>query len=385
MAGELETISQETLVSEHELETIDININVGPQHPATHGVFRMILTVDGEVVVDCDPVIGYMHRGAEKLSENCDYRQAIGYQDRTEYLGQFNAELCYVEAIEKLGDIQVPEKAEYIRVILVELNRIASHFMFMGAFGTDIGLFGTPFMYSFRERENIQDFFEEITGERMMYNYFRPGGVAWDVPEGFKEMAHEVLRKVRQGIDDVDGLMTENEVFVARCKGLNPVTPEEAINWGMTGPMLRATGLKHDLRRAEPYSIYDRFEFDIPTGTSGDVYDRYLVRLEEMRQSARIVEQALAQMPDDGPLMASGIKRVLRIPPGEVYMRNETPRGEYGIYLISKGGDGPYRLKIRSPAFCNLSALRNMVVGNYVADAIIILGSLDIVLCEVDR
>jgi len=370
---------------EHELETIDLNINVGPQHPATHGVFRMILTVDGELVVDADPVIGYMHRGGEKLSENCDYRQAIGYQDRTDYLAQFNTEWTYMLAVEKVGGIEVPERAEYIRVILGELNRISSHFMFAGAFGTDIGLFGTPFMYSFRERERIQDLFEEVTGERMMYNYFRPGGVAWDIPDGFKDKVRDVLKEAQQGIDDLDGLMTENEVFLARCRGLNPVSPEEAINWGFSGPMLRATGVKHDLRRAEPYSIYDRFDFDIPVGTSGDVYDRYLVRLEEMRQSARIVEQALEQIPDEGPIMAPGIKRVLRLPHGEVYARTETPRGEYGIYLISRGGEGPYRLKIRSPCFCNLSALRNMAVGNYMADAIIILGSIDIVLCEVDR
>ena len=370
--------------TERDLETIDINVNVGPQHPATHGVFRMILTIDGEQVVDVDPVIGYMHRGAEKLSENCDYRQGIGYQDRTDYLAQFNAELCYVLAVEKLAGIQAPERAEYIRVILAELNRIASHLMFMGAFGTDLGLPGTSFMYAFRDREVIQDFFEEITGERLMYNYFRPGGVAWDVPEDFSLRCRQVLGSVKRGIEDLDGLLTRSEIVLARCRGLNPVTPEDAINWGLTGPMLRATGLKHDLRRAEPYSIYDRFDFDIPTGTQGDVYDRYLVRLEEMRQSARIAEQALAQLAD-GPIMSGGMKRILRLPPGEVYMRNESPRGEYGIYLVSKGGEKPYRLKIRAAAFSNLSALRAMTIGNYVADAVIILGSVDIVLCEVDR
>ncbi|MEE8386760.1 MAG: NADH-quinone oxidoreductase subunit D [Dehalococcoidia bacterium] len=369
---------------EKELETIDVNVNVGPQHPATHGVFRMVLTVDGEQVVDLDPVIGYLHRGAEKLSENCDYRQAIGYQDRTEYLGQFNAELCYVLAVEKLAGIEPPERAQYIRVILTELNRVASHHMFMGAFGTDAGLFGTSFMYSFRDREAILDLFEEVTGERMMYAYFRPGGLGWDVTEDFRERCREVLAVVRRGIDDIDGLMTENEVILARCRGLSPLTPEDAINWGITGPMLRATGLKHDLRRAEPYSIYDRFEFEIPTGSQGDVYDRYLVRLEEMRQSVHIVEQALEQMPD-GPVVAEGLKRTLRLPEGEVYMRNETPRGEYGIYLVSKGSDKPYRMKIRSPAFCSLSALKEMCVGSYVADTIINLGSFDIVLCEVDR
>jgi len=371
--------------AERELETIDINVNVGPQHPATHGVFRMVLTVDGEQVVDCDPVIGYLHRGAEKLSENCDYRQCIGFQDRTEYLAQFNAELSYVLAVEKLAGIQVPERAEYIRVILAELNRITSHHMFMGSFGSDVGLYGTSFMYAFRDRELVLDLFEEITGERMMYSYFRPGGLAWDVPENFRERCRQVADAARRGVEDIDGLLTENEVVLERCRGLSPVTPEDAINWGLTGPMLRATGLKHDLRRAEPYSIYDRFDFDIPTGAQGDVYDRYRVRLEEMRQSARIIDQALDQMPTKGPIMAGGMKRILRVPPGEVYMRTEAPRGEYGVYIVSKGGEKPYRLKIRAAAFSNLSALRNMVVGNYLADAVIILGSIDIVLSEVDR
>jgi len=369
---------------ETELETIDININVGPQHPATHGVFRMVLTVDGELVTDLDPVIGYMHRGNEKLPENCDYRQVIGYHDRTDYLAQFNTEHCFVEAVEKLTGIRPPERAEYIRVILAEMNRIASHLMFMGAFGTDIGLLGTSFMYAFRDRETIQDFFEEITGERMMYNYFRPGGVAWDLPEDFQERCRQVLSQITRGLQDQDGLMMGNEVVLARCRGLNPVSQEDAINWGLTGPMLRATGLKHDIRRAEPYSIYDRFEFEIPTGSQGDVYDRLAVRLEEMRQSTRIVEQALEGMPE-GPIMAEGMKRILRVPPGEIYMRVESPRGEYGVYLVANGSDKPYRHKVRGASFSNLSALRAMCVGHYVADVITILGSIDIVLCEVDR
>jgi len=370
--------------TERELETIDINVNVGPQHPATHGVFRMVLRVDGEVVQDLDPVIGYMHRGNEKLPENCDYRQVIGYHDRTDYLAQFLTEHCYVQAVEKLAAIPVPERAEYLRVILCELNRIASHLMFMGAFGTDIGLFGTSFMYAFRDREILQDFFEEITGERLMYGYFRPGGLGWDVPDDFRERCRQVIASVKRGIEDLDGLMTENEVVLARCRGLSPVTPEDAINWGFSGPMLRATGLKHDLRRAEPYSIYDRFDFDIPAGSQGDAYDRYWVRLEEMRQSLRIVEQGLEQLPE-GPVMAEGMKRILRPPAGEVYMRVESARGEYGVYLVSNGSDKPYRHKVRGASFCNLSALKAMAVGNYVADAVTILGSIDIVLCEVDR
>jgi NADH-quinone oxidoreductase subunit D len=367
-----------------ELETVDINVNVGPQHPATHGVFRMILTVDGELVKDVDPIIGYMHRGNEKLPENCDYRQVIGYHDRTDYLAQFNTEHCWVEAVERLGGIKPTERAEYIRVILAELNRITSHLMFMGAFGTDLGLFGTSFMYAFRDREYIQEFFEEVTGERMMYNYFRPGGVAWDVPENFEARCREILGRVRRGIEDLDNLLMQNEVVLARCRGLSPVSPEDAINWGLSGPMLRATGLKWDIRRDEPYSIYDRFKFDIPVGTQGDVYDRIYVRLREMEESARIVEQALEQMPE-GPIMAEGMKRILRVPPGEIYMRVESPRGEYGVYVVSNGSDKPYRHKVRGASFCNLSALRAMSIGHYVADVIIILGSIDIVLCEVDR
>lgn len=369
---------------EHELDTIDININVGPQHPATHGVFRMVLTVDGEVVTDLDPVIGYMHRGNEKLPENCDYRQAIGYHDRTDYLAQFNTEHCYVEAVEKLAGVKPPDRAEYIRVILAEFNRIASHLMFLGAFGTDVGLFGTSFMYAFRDRETIQDLFEEVTGERMMFNYFRPGGVAWDLPDDFKERATYVVGEIKRGMKDIDGLMLDNEVVLARSRGLSPVSPEDAINWGLSGPMLRAAGVQHDIRRAEPYSIYDRFEFDVPVGEHGDVFDRMSVRLREVHESVRIIEQALDQI-QDGPIMVEGMKRILRPPAGEVYMRVESPRGEYGVYVVSNGTDKPYRHKVRAASFCNLSALRAMSIGHYVADVVVILGSIDIVLGEVDR
>jgi len=366
-----------------DLDTIDLNINIGPQHPATHGVFRMILVIDGEEVIDLIPHIGYMHRGAEKLSENMDYRQAIGYQDRTEYLAQFNAELCYVQAVEKLAGLVPPERAEYIRVILAELNRISSHFMFLGAFGTDLGVFGTAFTYAFRERENVLDLFEEITGDRLMYAYFRPGGVAWDVPHDFHERVEWVCQNALVGASDLDKLLTDNEIFIMRTRGIGVLTPEDAIRYGVTGPVLRASGVDHDLRRAEPYSIYDRFDFDVPIGTYGDSYDRFLVRLAEVRESVKIVRQAVAQMPD-GPIMPARMPR-LRPPAGEVYMRCENPRGEYGIYLVSNGGTKPYRLRIRSSCFCNLSALKHMTVGHYVADAVTILGSIDIVLCEVDR
>ena len=372
------------MVQEQELETLDININMGPQHPSTHGVFRMVLAIDGERVVDVVPHIGYMHRGGEKLSENMDYRQGIGYQDRTDYLAQFQTEQAYCMAVEKLIGLEVPERSEYIRVILCELNRITSHLMFVGAFGIDLGVFGTTFTYAFREREYIQDIFEEVSGERLMYGYFRPGGVVWDLPDNFVERVREVLPKTKRGLKDLDTLLTENEIFAARTRGVGAISAENAVDWGITGPLLRACGVPWDLRKDRPYSIYDRFDFDIPLGQYGDVYDRYLVRMEEIRQSIRIVEQALEQLPE-GPIMPEKMPRRLRGPEAEVYAAVEGARGEYGIYIVSKGGDKPYRLKIRSPSFSNLSALRDMTIGNYIADAVAILGSIDIVLCDVDR
>jgi len=365
-------------------ETQDILLNVGPQHPSTHGVFRMVLQVDGEVVKDLVPYLGYMHRGQEKLCETMDFRQGIGYMDRTEYLASFAAELSYVMAVERLAELEVPPRAQWIRMILVELNRLSSHFMFMGAFGIDIGIFATPMVYIWRQREVINDLFEEVTGDRMMYAYFRAGGLAWDVPLNFEERVHEVLEDVKQGIADIDGLMTENEIFIARTRGIGALSAEDAIDLGTTGPILRASGVPLDLRRTEPYLYYDQVDFDVVTGENGDVYDRYLVRLQEMRGSVRIVEQCVERL-EDGPILPERMPRMLRTPPGEVYLRTEAPRGEYGIYLVSRGGNRPYRLKIRSSCFANLQALRAMSVGQYVADAIAALGSLDIVLCEVDR
>ncbi|GAB4331526.1 MAG: NADH-quinone oxidoreductase subunit D [Dehalococcoidia bacterium] len=375
---------EERLVADG-LDTVDMTINVGPQHPATHGVFRMALTVDGELVVDCEPYIGYLHRGLEKLTENHDYRQSMGWWDRTDYLAGLCCEGAYVMAVEKLAGIDVPERAEYIRVIMMELSRINSHFMFLGAFGADVGSFGTSFVYAWRERERIYDFFEEVTGDRMFPTYFRVGGVTMDVPDNFEPRLRWLLGSIRQGIDDFDGLLTGNEIFVERCRGLNPVTPEQAIAYGFTGPMLRATGLAWDIRRAEPYSIYDRLKFDIPVGKQGDVFDRYHVRLSEVWQSTRIIEQCLDEMPKSGLVLNPKLPKTLRIDSGEVYFRTEGTKGEYGVYLMARGGTHPYRAKLRSPSFCNLSALRDLVVGNYVADAIIILGSLDIVLGEVDK
>jgi NADH-quinone oxidoreductase subunit D len=369
---------------EREFETQELLINMGPQHPSTHGVFRMVLTIDGEVVNELVSHIGYLHRGAEKLCETMDYRQGIGFMDRTEYLANFNAELSYVMAVEKLMGIEVPERAQWIRMILCELNRLSSHFMFTGAFGTDVGVFGTAFVYSFREREVIQDLFEEITGDRLMYAYFRAGGLGWEVPDNFEQRVHEVLLSADRGIRDMDGLLTQNEIFLARTKNVGVIAGPDAIDWGMSGPSLRASGVPMDIRRDEPYLYYPQVKFDVITGETGDVFDRYYVRLQEMRESVRIVEQCLERL-SAGPILPERMPRMLRTPPGEVYVRTEAPRGEYGIYLVSQGGNRPYRLKIRSACLSNLQALRDMTVGHYVADAVIILGSLDIVLGEVDR
>lgn len=368
-----------------DFNTVDMTINVGPQHPATHGVFRMVLTVDGELVIDCEPYIGYLHRGLEKLTENHDYRQSMGWWDRTDYLAGMCCEGAYCIAVENMAGLQVPERAEYIRVMLMELSRINSHFMFLGAFGADVGSFGTSFVYAWRERERIYDFFEEVAGDRMFPTYFRPGGLQADLPENYESRVRQLLGSINQGIEDLDGLLTGNEIFVERCKGLSPMTTERAINLGITGPILRATGIPWDLRKAQPYSVYDRLKFDIPTGVQGDVFDRYHVRLAEMYQSTKIIEQCLEQMPKSGLVLDPKLPKTLRIDKGECYIRTEGTKGEYGVYGMARGGVKPYRMKLRSPSFCNLSALKEMVVGNYVADAVIILGSLDIVLGEVDK
>lgn len=375
---------EERLVTADAFSTVDMTINVGPQHPATHGVFRMVLTVDGEMVVDCEPYIGYLHRGLEKLTENHDYRQSMGWWDRTDYLAGMACEQAYCMAVEKLGRIEVPERAEYIRVMMVELSRILSHLMFFGAFGADVGSFGTSFIYAWRERERIYDFFEEVAGDRMFPTYLRPGGVQMDLPENYEDRVRWLLGSIRQGLEDFDGLLTGNEIFVERCRGLSPVTQEQGVDWGLGGACLRSTGLAYDIRKVEPYSVYDRLKFDIPVGKTGDVFDRFIVRMAEAWQSTLIIEQCLDQMPK-GLVLNPDLPKTLRIDSGECYIRTEGTKGEYGVYAMARGGNKPYRMKLRSPSFCNLSALKQMVVGHYVADAIIILGSLDIVLGEVDK
>ena len=361
---------------------VDLMLNMGPQHPSTHGVFRMLLRVDGEVVLDAEPHIGYLHRGSEKLSEGEQYTQVITLFDRLDYISNFNNEWVYCRAVERLMGLEIPERAEYIRVILGELNRIASHLLFLGTFGLDAGAM-TPVMFSFRGRERIQALFEAVSGARMMHNYFHIGGLKEDVPDNFPQLMTKLLSDIWADVEECDKLLSFNEVFVARTKGVGAIDLETAIDYGWTGPCLRACGLEYDVRRAEPYSIYDRFDFDVPVGKDGDCWDRYFVRVLEMYQSLVIVEQALKDM-SPGPVMALG-RRLIRPPKGDVYVRAENPRGEIGVYLVSDGTDKPYRVKVRPPSFCSLSALRHLVKGAYIADAVVILGSLDIVLGEVDR
>ena len=367
---------------DRDAEPLEMLVNMGPQHPSTHGVFRMVLWVDGEKVVDAEPHIGYLHRGSEKLCEGEQYHQVVTLFDRLDYISNFNNELVYCRAVEKLMGLEVPERAEYVRVILCELNRIASHLLFVGTFGLDAGAM-TPVMFTFRGRERIEAVFEAISGARMMHNYFRVGGVKEDLPDSFEQLIGSLLPELRNDIEESDKLLTYNEVFIARSKGIGAISTEDAVAYGLTGPCLRACGVPYDVRKAEPYSVYDRFDFDIPVGIDGDCWERYYVRVEEMYQSLRIIQQALSQIPQ-GPVSVMG-RRLIRPPKGDVYVRSENPRGEIGVYLVSDGSDKPYRVKVRPPSFCNLSALRMLLKDTWLADAVVILGSLDIVLGEVDR
>ncbi|HIL31537.1 MAG TPA: NADH-quinone oxidoreductase subunit D [Dehalococcoidia bacterium] len=364
-------------------EPVEMLLNMGPQHPSTHGVFRMVLWVDGEKIVDVVPHIGYLHRGSEKLCEGEQYNQVITLFDRMDYIANFNNEHVYVRAVEKLMGMEVSERSEYIRVILCELNRIASHMLFIATMGLDAGAM-TPSMFCFRGRERIQGLFESVSGARMMHNYFRIGGLKEDVPDDFVAQVREVLELVKKDTEESDKLLSFNEIFLARLKNIAVMSAEDAIDYGLTGPCLRASGVDYDVRKAAPYSVYDRFDFDVPIGLDGDCWDRYYLRVHEVYQSIRIVEQALDQLPD-GEVTSSLGRRLLRPPAGEVYVRGENPRGEIGVYLNSDGSDKPYRIKVRPPSFCNLSALRQMLKDSWIADSVVILGALDIVLGEVDR
>jgi NADH-quinone oxidoreductase subunit D len=365
-------------------EPVEMLLNMGPQHPSTHGVFRMVLWVDGEKIVDIVPHIGYLHRGSEKLCEGEQYHQVITLFDRLDYIANFNNEQVYVRAVEKLMGLEVPERAEYIRVILCELNRIASHMLFIATMGLDAGAM-TPSMFCFRGRERIQALFEHVSGARMMHNYFRVGGLKEDVPEDFLPRLKELMPLIRADLEESDKLLSFNEIFLVRLKDISPVTAEDAVDFGLTGPCLRASGVDYDVRKAAPYSVYDRFDFEVPIGLDGDCWDRYYLRVQECYESIRIIEQAMEQMPAEGNVLSSLGRRLIRPPVGEVYVRAENPRGEIGVYLVSDGADRPYRLKVRPPSFCNLSAIRHMLIDTWVADSVVILGSLDIVMGEVDR
>ena len=364
-------------------EPVEMLLNMGPQHPSTHGVFRMVLWVDGEKIVDVIPHIGYLHRGSEKLCEGEQFNQVITLFDRMDYIANFNNEHIYCRAVEKLMGLEVSERSEYIRVILCELNRIASHMLFIATMGLDAGAM-TPSMFCFRGRERIQGLFESVSGARMMHNYFRIGGLKEDVPDDFVQLVRDVLELVKKDTEESDKLLSFNEIFLARLKKIAVMSAEDAIDYGLTGPCLRASGVDYDVRKAAPYSVYDRFDFDVPIGLDGDCWDRYYLRVQEVYQSIRIIEQALDQLPE-GDVASSLGRRLLRPPAGEVYLRAENPRGELGVYLVSDGTDKPYRIKVRPPSFCNLSALKHMLKNAWIADSVVILGALDIVLGEVDR
>ena len=365
------------------IRTEPITINMGPQHPSTHGVFRLRVTFDGEVVLDVEPVFGYLHRGTEKLAEERTYTQIVTLTDRLDYVSSMTNNLAYVSAVEKLGDIPVPERAQYLRVISSELQRIASHLIATGFLLQEMGAFATPLIYCFRERERILDMFEMLCGARITLSYMRPGGVIQDAPQEFWDALEVFLKDMPGYIDELEGLISSNEIVLARTREVGILSDEAAINGSVTGPMLRASRVQWDLRKADPYAVYDRLDFDVPIGANGDTFDRYLVRIKEMRESLKIVRQCIEQIPE-GPVK-SDTPFFVRPPVGDAYAAVEAPKGELGFYIVSDGGISPYRCKIRSPSYINLNVLRDMLIGYKMADLIIIFGSFDIVVGEVDR
>ena len=368
-----------------EIEGDLLEVAMGPQHPSTHGVFRMDVALDGERVVKLKPVFGYLHRNHEKIAENATYLGSMPYTDRLDYFCSLTNNWAYALAVEKLGGLQAPERAEYIRVITAELTRLQNHTCLIGFLLQDMGASGTPLMYAFREREKILDLFESLTGARMMCNYMRFGGCRCDLPPGWLEQAKQVVDNYPRFLDEFDRFLSENEILLARTQGVGVLARELAVNAGITGPMLRASGVNYDVRKVDQYGIYNRFEFRVPLGEHGDTYDRYMIRLLEMRESLNILQIALRDIPS-GPIMDAKAKiRGFRPKPGEAYGRIEAPKGELGFYLISDGGPNPYRYRVRPPSLINLTVLEDMCLGHIVADVVVILGSVDIVLGEVDR
>jgi NADH-quinone oxidoreductase subunit D len=384
-----------------------MTINMGPQHPSTHGVLRLILELDGETVVKATPHIGFLHRGVEKLAEYKTYHQFITLTDRLDYLAPLSNNLGYVQAVEKLLNIEAPKRSQYIRMILCELTRIQSHLLWLATQALDIGAM-TVFFYCFRERETINNIFEMAAGARMNLSYFRIGGVARDLPDGFVEKVREFVNDFPARLRDYETLLTKNKIWLMRTKNVGVISAEDAINYGLSGPSIRGSGVKWDVRKSEPYSSYDEMDFIIPVGQNGDVYDRYIVRLEEMRQSNEIVRQAMdtipkgkfiADLPDVTLPPKENLKKSMEAmihhfkvvtdgicpPVGEVYSCVEAPKGELGFYIVSDGTKNPYRIKIRPPSFVNLEGLPKMVEGRLIADVVAVIGSLDIVLGEIDR
>ena len=390
-----------------QLDDETMELNMGPQHPSTHGVLRLVLQLDGEVVRECRPDIGFLHTGFEKSFESHTWQQCIPFTDRMDYLAPLFNNLGFSLAAERLLGIEVPPRAQYLRVIMCELTRLASHFLWYGTSALDMGA-TTPFVYAWREREKLLDINELVSGVRMHTSFIRVGGLLADVPDEFYGLVNEVVRTFPRFIDEYELLITKNPIWRERTRGLGVITPDDAIAYGVTGPSLRGSGIPYDLRKARPYSSYDHFEFDVPIGTHGDVYDRYLVRMREARESLRIIEQAMANLPG-GPVNTSDRKVALpprneintsmeslihhfklvtegfHVPHGQVYEAIESPRGELGFYVVSDGRNRPYRCKVRAPSFSNLSALPHMVHDELIADVVAVIGSIDIVLGDVDR
>ena len=367
------------------IKTDHVLVNLGPQHPSTHGVFRAVVMLDGETIVRLKPVMGYLHRNHEKIGERNTYLQIMPYTDRLDYMNSMTSNWGYAMAVEKLMGITVAERAEYIRVIMSELTRIQNHLVLVGMLLNDLGAFFTPALYAFEERELILDVFAMTAGSRMMCNYYRFGGVVRDIPEEAMQKIHELaFERLPRKIDEFDRLLTENEILVGRCKGVSSLSRADAIAYSVTGPMLRASGVPYDVRRADPYGIYDRFDFDIPVRYNGDLMDRYLIRIDEVRQSIRILQQAIQQIPE-GPVMSVKPQYQVRVPAGEAYGRVEGPKGELGFYVISNGKPNPYRYHVRAPSFINLTCLEKVCMGEKIADFVAILGAIDIVLGETDR
>ena len=375
-------LSEARLSGDGTLRTEEMVLNIGPQHPATHGVLRVVVTLDGEKIVEGVPVVGYMHRGHEKLFEQRDFRQITNLCSRMDWLSGLNNEIPAALAVERLMELEVPRRATYLRVIIAEINRILNHLMFTGSFGLELGA-TTPIMYAFRERETLQSVMEMVTGGRLHFGFIRPGGLKEDVPRGFVDQALRGIRQLQNAIPDYEDLLIGNEIFKARTVGVGVLDPDLALEYGVSGPLLRGSGVPYDVRKAEPYLNYDEFDFNIPVGVNGDSFDRYWVLIQEMKESAKIVEQALLDLPAGSHI--GQVPKRLQIPKGSIWAKAENPLGELGYYIVSDGEAKPYRMKARTPSFNNISVIPHMLRGAYVPDMVAILGSMFFVVGDIDR